>query len=132
MRGPFKLGGACRIIPAHCTFLVLAHSWFAWAPLAGDECKSHNFIDGTHGTPQRLTSLTGSDSRATPIERTPHAHCCTCERMMLRHPSLQAATEFSDRLHLHTGSDSRVGCAAELENCPVTPDDLAKLKKEEL
>jgi hypothetical protein len=33
---------------------------------------------------------------------------------------------------LHTGSDSRVGCAAELENCPVTPDDLAKLKKEEL
>jgi hypothetical protein len=27
---------------------------------------------------------------------------------------------------------TRVCCAAELENCPVTPDDLAKLKKEEL
>jgi hypothetical protein len=69
MRGPFKLGGACRIIPAHCTFLVLAHSWFAWAPLAGDECKSHNFIDGTHGTPQRLTSLkqfTRHSDRANP------------------------------------------------------------------
>ena len=131
MRGPFKFGGASRIIPACCTFLVLAQSWFAWAPLAGDECKSHNFIDGTHGTPQRLTSLTGSDSRATPIERTPHAQCCTCGRVMLRQPSLQLSFRIACTC-TRGATPSRVGCAAELENCPVTPDDLAKLKKEEL